>query len=714
MEHKISGTPPDILIVEDSLVEAELLRRVLFKAGYRVTVAKNGEEGLLALNKQAYALVISDIQMPLMDGYRLCREIKHDKKLWHIPVILTSVLSEPEDIIEALNVGADSYLTKPFVEANLLNRIHSLMVSATGGKLAEAEHAEQVEYNGKQHTINANSRQLLNLLLSVYENTLSQNRELIETHNQLNLLNDNLEAQVKERTTALRQSEEQVSKIAESAQDAIIMMGADQRISFWNAAAERIFGFTAIEAIGRELHTLIVPAQAYAKFKQGFSNFQSTGSGPIVGKMLELTALRKGGEEFPVELSVAATPFHSQWHAIGVVRDISERKKAEAEIAHTNRALAAISAVNRHLVYATDEDTLLHSICSAIVEQRGYRMASVAYAQQDKQKSIKVMAYAGHNEGYLESAQLSWAENEHGMGPSGRAIRSGMTQLCKDIANDHLYLPWRNAALQRGYASSIALPLADANGEIFGTLTVYAEEVNAFNLAEVDMLEELAGDLAFGVRTLRTRHERDLALEQSRRYLTQLQTSLEDTIQAISGIVELRDPYTAGHQTRVADLATAIARQMNLPDEQVLTIHLAGIVHDLGKIKIPAEILSKPGQLSEIEYLLIQTHPQAGYDILKDINFPWPIAQTVLQHHERLDGSGYPQGLKGDAIKLEARVLCVADVVEAMSSHRPYRPGLGIESALDEIVKKRGSSFDPDVVDACVALFKDHQFALKA
>ena len=153
--------------------------------------------------------------------------------------------------------------------------------------------------------------------------------------------------------------------------------------------------------------------------------------------------------------------------------------------------------------------------------------------------------------------------------------------------------------------------------------------MNAFSAAEVDLLEEMAGDLAFGVRTLHTRHERDMALEQSQRYLVQLQDSLEDTVRTIASIVELRDPYTAGHQARVAELAAAIAGQMGLPDEQAQAIHLASTVHDLGKIKIPAEILSKPGQLSDIEFRFIQTHPQAGFDILKDINFPWPIAQMV-------------------------------------------------------------------------------------
>lgn len=194
----------------------------------------------------------------------------------------------------------------------------------------------------------------------------------------------------------------------------------------------------------------------------------------------------------------------------------------------------------------------------------------------------------------------------------------------------------------------------------------------------------------------------------------ELQDSLEDTVRAIATIVEMRDPYTSGHQVRVADVAAAIAGQMGLSDEQVHAIHLAGLVHDLGKIQIPAEILSKPGKLTELEYMLIQVHPQAGYDILKGIDFPWPIAQMVLQHHERLDGSGYPQGLKGEAILLEARILSVADVVEAMSSHRPYRPGLGIEVALAEITRQRGIHFDPAVVDACLAAFNEQHYAFKS
>jgi PAS domain S-box-containing protein len=185
-----------------------------------------------------------------------------------------------------------------------------------------------------------------------------------------------------------------------------------------------------------------------------------------------------------------------------------------------------------------------------------------------------------------------------------------------------------------------------------------------------------------------------------------LERALEGTVAAVANTIEMRDAYTGGHQRRVTSLSEAIAREMGLSADRIHGLRLAGTVHDLGKINIPAEILSKPGKLTAIEYEFIKTHPRVGYDILKPVEFPWPIADIVLQHHERLDGSGYPNGLKGDAILLEARILAVADVVESMLSHRPYRPALGIEAALDEIQHGRGKLYDPAVVDACVMLFR--------
>ncbi len=189
-----------------------------------------------------------------------------------------------------------------------------------------------------------------------------------------------------------------------------------------------------------------------------------------------------------------------------------------------------------------------------------------------------------------------------------------------------------------------------------------------------------------------------------------VQESLNGTIQAIGQTTEMRDPYTAGHQRRVTQLVCVIAKEMELPNEQIEGIRVAGLVHDIGKISIPAEILSKPSKLTDTQFDLIKGHSQAGYEILKNIEFPWPIEQIVLQHHERMDGSGYPQGIKGEQIMVEARLLGVADVVEAMASHRPYRPALGIDKALEEIEKRKGTLYDPKVVDACLKLFAEDRF----
>jgi len=209
--------------------------------------------------------------------------------------------------------------------------------------------------------------------------------------------------------------------------------------------------------------------------------------------------------------------------------------------------------------------------------------------------------------------------------------------------------------------------------------------------------------------------ERKRAEEELRQSLERLQRTLEGTIHALASAVEMRDPYTAGHQRRVAQLACAIAKEMGLPEERISGVLLAGLIHDIGKINMPAEILSKPGRLNELEYGLVKTHSQAGYEILNGtIEFPWPVAQIVLQHHERMDGSGYPQGLKGEEILLEARVLAVADVVEAMVSYRPYRSARGVDQALREISQNRGILYDPEVVDACLKLFTEKGFTFNA
>ncbi len=246
------------------------------------------------------------------------------------------------------------------------------------------------------------------------------------------------------------------------------------------------------------------------------------------------------------------------------------------------------------------------------------------------------------------------------------------------------------------------------------------EEVQGFGIGAVDFItkpyqrDELMARVRTHLELNRLRHHLEDLVEERTAELRQsekkLRTSLLDSVAGLAAIFEMRDPYTAGHQRRVAQLAIAIAKELQLPEEQVEGVHLAGVVHDVGKIRVPAEILSKPGRLNELEFGIIKEHAQNGYEILRTIDFPWPIAQIVLQHHERLDGSGYPQGLKGEQIMLQARIMAVADVVEAMWSHRPYRPALGLDAALEEIALNKGKLFDPAVVEACIKLFRELEF----
>ncbi len=207
--------------------------------------------------------------------------------------------------------------------------------------------------------------------------------------------------------------------------------------------------------------------------------------------------------------------------------------------------------------------------------------------------------------------------------------------------------------------------------------------------------------------------EQKSAEREVKKTLEKLRKAMGGTIQVISQTVEMRDPYTAGHQRRVSELARAIAQEMGLSAEQVDGLRMAGVIHDLGKISVPAEILSKPIRLTDLEFELIKTHARTGYEILKDIDFPWAIARMVLEHHERINGSGYPQGLKGEEILMESRILAVADVVEAIATHRPYRPAHGIEVALEEITKNKGILYDPKVVEACLILFMEKGYKLE-
>lgn len=404
-----------ICIAEDSKSQANVLRKTLVDGGYSVTIAENGLDGLYRVNEVRPDLIISDVDMPQMDGYEFCKTIKRDKEFGQIPFVLLTLLSNMKDVVRGLEAGADYYITKPYDRNVLAATVGSILDRKQGQNGTSGMVTVEIECDGRLRRFDAEPQRIVNFFHSTYENLINQNKSLLLTKQELKRLNNFLEEKVQEKTLFLKE-------------------------------------------------------------------------------------------------------------------EIAERIKAE------------------------------------------------------------------------------------------------------------------------------------------------------------DALKESLGNL---------------------------RKTLDGTVRALATTIEMRDPYTAGHQRRVAQLSCAIGRKMGFDEEFIGGLEVMGFLHDIGKIVVPAEILSKPGRLNEFELNIIKIHAQTGHNILKGIDFPWPVSTATLQHHERLDGTGYPYGISKDAIIIESRILTVADVVEAMASHRPYRPALGTEKALEEISRNKGVLYDPDVVDACIELFRKNDYQMR-
>lgn len=383
------------------------------------------------------------------------------------------------------------------------------------------------------------------------------------------------------------------------------------------------------------------------------------------------------------------------------------------QVQRLNWTLSVITRSNSVLVHAQDEFSLYKGVCEAITAAEGFPLAWIGIPKDDEKKTVEVFAAAGTATKYLDGIKVSWGECPEGNGPSGRAIRLGKIQFNNNMLASPFYLPWAERAKRYNLQSSFSLPIKLSSGQVVAALMVYSERPDAFGEQELELLGHLSADLGYGVESLRTKASYQQALVENQKHQQAIVALLERSIEVLAYTVEIRDPYTAGHEKRVADLSVAIAKAMGIDDDRIHGIRLAATVHDIGKIQVPAEILVKPGRLTEIEMKLVREHAVVGYNILKQTEYPWPVAEAVWQHHERLDGSGYPQGLTGDEILLEARIIAVADVVEAMSSHRPYRPSLGLAAAMDEVRRLSPGQLDKTVVDACVELFESGAFEFR-
>ena len=400
-------------------------------------------------------------------------------------------------------------------------------------------------------------------------------------------------------------------------------------------------------------------------------------------------------------------------------RDVTDVRRAEIELQRSERelhdtvgslagairTLKALTACSETLVRAESEQQLLQDICQLAVDQGGYTMTWVAYVEHDAACTLRPVARAGTGTDFLEVSHISWGEGPDRDSPPSVAVRTGEPCVMGSIAQDPAASYWKDAALSRGYESVAAFPIELSDGERIGAIIFVAGEHRPFSDQESALLAEFAQDLSYGIETLRAKESRAGIAQELEHSNESLAALFRQVTVALGRAVEARDPYTSGHQERVASLARQIASEMGLDDGDAEAVEIAGLVHDIGKLSIPAEILTKPSSLSPIEIRLIRDHSRSGYEILKDISFVWPVADIVLQHHERVDGSGYPNGITGPEMLPLARILAVADVVEAMASHRPYRPALGLDAAIAEVTT-HPELYDEAVVAACVRLFE--------
>ena len=611
-----------VLIVDDNSANLYMLESMLKGYGLEVTSAKNGKDALDKARLNPPDLIVTDILMPVMDGYALCRQWKSDDKLKHIPLVFyTATYTGPKDEKFALSLGADGFIIKPQEPDIFMDMLKEVL--------------------GEKYT----ARRVIN-------KPLGEEMEFFRQHNET--LFRKLEKKMSELETSnqkLRDSEGKYRNILEDMDDVYFEVDIKGNIKFVNPSSCKMSGYSEEELLGMSFKKISAPDGIEMVIKY-FSEIFLTKK---TGKPFLWNLVKKNGERgfFEIVVSLIRDKQDKSIGFRGIGRDITERKQMEDALRESEDKFRSIFENSSSAMAIIERDTTISMVNKEYCRISLYDEKDVigmSWTKQIPPEDLKRLEEYNRN----------------------RRINP------KLVPSNYEFSFYRKDGEIRNALISIAI------------LPKVKEVVASF----VDITE---------------RKQAETKLQQT---LDSLEKAVGTTIQVLVSAVEFRDPYTAGHQLRVADLAHAIATEMGLAPDKIEGIRMAGSIHDIGKLSIPAEILSKPTKLTNIEFSLIKQHPQSGYEMLKDVESPWPLAQIVYQHHERMNGSGYPRNLKGDEILIEARIMAVADVVEAMASHRPYRAALGIEVALEEIEKNRGIIYDDTVADVCLRLFREKGYQL--
>jgi PAS domain S-box-containing protein/putative nucleotidyltransferase with HDIG domain len=689
-----------LLIVDDNEQNLYMLQVLLGSHGYEVVSAANGAEALEKARRDPPDMVISDILMPVMDGFTLCREWTKDEVLKSVPfVFYTATYTDPRDEGLALDLGAARFIRKPVETDVFVRMLREVIREAEEGRLVAPRKPIEEEPVYLREYSERLIKKLEDKMVQLEETNRALGCEITERK------------QVEEELRRLKEFNE---SIIQNMAEGIVVQDAEGCFTFFNPAAAALLGYPSEELLNQSWTTIVSPDQQPI--------VQAADERRVHGEAdrYELELTHKDGTRVPV--IVSATPGFEEDRFAGtlaVFTNITRRKRVE-------RLLQALNAA----ALAMEQAFTPQEIFAAVSEELKKLGFSCVVFLTDESQSKLFPKHLSYESRVLKAAEKLVGLKHEDFSMPIKAVdlyrkvvwekKTVFVESVEDVARQLLPRPVKKFAGQMAkilkVPKSIPAPLV-VEDKVIGVLSVQSDDLTE---GDIPAITAFAHQMAAAWRKARLLQDLERSLaeveqaqEELRQSYLQSQRILEGTVNTLVSTIEIRDPYTAGHQHGTTQLACAIANEMGLSKGQIEGIRMAALIHDIGKISVPAEVLSKPGRLNNLEYGLIKAHPQIGHDILKTVEFPWPVADIVLQHHERMDGSGYPQGLSGEEILLEARILSVADVVEAMSSHRPYRPAHGIDGALEEISQNRGVLYDPEVVDACLKLFAEKRFKLE-
>ena len=498
-----------------------------------------------------------------------------------------------------------------------------------------------------------------------------------------------------------------LDSIVAGVNDAVLAFDQQMRVRFANDAA--------LALLGRQRRTML--GQTWSEM--GFAADPMPEVTSQVCEVLAGAAPANGEAEFDFPVGrrrcgfnvrrISAIPDCGAGAMVTLV-DLTALLDARDDARRNARVLRAAVGALQAMASAQTEQQLCEGVCRALVDTAGFRAAWIGAVPEVPSDPVGLIAHAGEGFEAFATAVVTWDDSPTGRGPTGTAIRTGSTSIVENTQVDATCAPWSDIVAQYGASRVVVIPMRWA-ARVRGVLWLSSDPVDGQAGEETTVLELIAAEIGRAIAAWDARERYEEAEGGRQDALARIDHTLMQTVAALSSAVEARDPYTSGHQKSVAELSIAIARRLGWSAARIRALDIAAQLHDIGKIAVPADLLTKPSRLSAAERSLIEEHAARGAEILGGIAFGAPIAQIVRQHHERLDGSGYPDRLTGDEILPEARIIGIADTVEAMCSHRPYRAGLGIEAALAELEAMRGTAFDADVVDACRWLFQEGGFS---